>query len=223
MMLITPAMASDPYSAEAPSFRISTRSIAETGIALMSTKFVVMLSAKGLIATRRPLTSTRVASAPRPRRLIEAAPLAVESWLLPRVENAPLPFEGIFSMSCCRFANPDLSMASRSITSTGLALAKSDERAMRDPVTITVSVGSSADCCARAGAARLVAKTPPMIRRMDCLFIYLPGLLIAVPSLGEVRHIYASCPENGSGCCEYATRASALAIAWRESVDFAQR
>ena len=68
----------------------------------MSTKSDVMLSAKALIATRRPFTSTSVASAPRPRRLTEAAPLAVESWSLPRVENVPLPAKGCFSSSCCR-------------------------------------------------------------------------------------------------------------------------
>ncbi len=101
-MLTTPATASEPYTAEAPSLSTSTRSIAATGIELMSTKLVVMFSANELIATRRPLTSTSVASAPRPRRLMEAAPFAVESWLLPRVENAPLPLAGIFSMSCCR-------------------------------------------------------------------------------------------------------------------------
>ena len=62
----------------------------------MSTKLVVMLSANELIATRRPFTSTSVASAPSPRRLTAAAPLAVESWLLPRVENVPLPTNGCF-------------------------------------------------------------------------------------------------------------------------------
>jgi hypothetical protein len=76
--------------------------MAETGMVLMSTKLVVMLSANALIATRRPLTSTSVASAPRPRRLIEAAPFAVESWLLPRVEKVPFPVNGCFSISCCR-------------------------------------------------------------------------------------------------------------------------
>ena len=101
MTLTTPATASAPYTADAPSFSTSRRSIAATGIVLMSTKLVVMDSANELIATRRPLTSTSVASAPRPRRLIEAAPLAVESWLLPRVENVPFPTNGLFR-SCCR-------------------------------------------------------------------------------------------------------------------------
>jgi hypothetical protein len=63
------------------------RSIAATGIELISTKFVVMFPANALIATRRPLTSTSVASAPSPLRLIEAALFAVESWLLPRVRR----------------------------------------------------------------------------------------------------------------------------------------
>ena len=79
MTFTTPATASEPYTAEAPSFNISIRSIAATGILLISTKEFTIPSAKALLATRRPLISTSVASAPKPLRLIAAPPLAVES------------------------------------------------------------------------------------------------------------------------------------------------
>jgi hypothetical protein len=68
------------------------------------------------------------------------------------------------------------------MTSTGFALVKSDERAMREPVTMTVSAGSSVVCCASVGAARLDAKAPPMSRRKDCLFIFEPSWVVVSPS-----------------------------------------
>ena len=83
---------------------MSIRSIAETGILLISTNELVIPSAKALIDTRRPLINTSVASAPKPRKLTAAEPLAVESWLLPRVEKVPLPATGILSRSCCKLS-----------------------------------------------------------------------------------------------------------------------
>src|SRR5438105_654715 len=49
MMLTTPAMASDPYTAEAPSFRTSTRSIAALGVGRgwRSGLWLVLLRARG--------------------------------------------------------------------------------------------------------------------------------------------------------------------------------
>ena len=62
MKLTTPATASLPYTADAPSFSTSTRSIIVIGIVAMST---ALLPAAG--ATRRPLISTSVRAAPSPR------------------------------------------------------------------------------------------------------------------------------------------------------------
>ena len=109
--------------------------MAATGIELMSTKLVVMSWANELTATRRPFTRTSVASEPRPRRLTPAAPLAVESWLLPRVENVPAPTNGCFSSSCCRFMYPDFAMSSCVKETTGDGFSKSDVLAIREPVT----------------------------------------------------------------------------------------
>ena len=80
--------------------------MADTGIALISTNELVMLSANALMATRRPLISTKVASGPIPLRDTEAAPFAVESWLLLRVEKVPAPVAGMRSSNCCKFSYP---------------------------------------------------------------------------------------------------------------------
>ncbi len=49
---MTPAMASEPYTAEAPSFSTSMRSTALIGSALRSTKVSWVLSAKPKLETR---------------------------------------------------------------------------------------------------------------------------------------------------------------------------
>src|SRR5882672_11895382 len=64
MMFTTPAMASEPYTAEAPSFRISMRSIAAVGMEFRSTDVFAPVPPGTM---RRPLRSTRVRSEPRPR------------------------------------------------------------------------------------------------------------------------------------------------------------
>jgi hypothetical protein len=56
-------------------------------------------------------------------------------------------------------------MVSRSMTSTGDELPKSEVRAMREPVTTTVSFSSSSVCCDRAGTDRVVASAVPMTSR----------------------------------------------------------
>ena len=73
-MLITPAMASDPYWADAPSRSTSIRSMAAVGIAFKSTPTVprpnVPLTCTSAGGCRRlPLTSTSTWSGPKPRRL----------------------------------------------------------------------------------------------------------------------------------------------------------
>ena len=74
-------MASVPYTAEAPSRNTSTRSSAAKGIEFKSTARPF----KPWVATRRPFSSTRVASAPWPRRLAPDTPL------LPRCSSDTIP------------------------------------------------------------------------------------------------------------------------------------
>ncbi len=63
MKFTTPAMASAPYTAEAPPVIVSTRSMAADGMVLMS-----MISAAFAGCARRPSISTRVRFGPMPRR-----------------------------------------------------------------------------------------------------------------------------------------------------------
>ena len=63
--LITPAIASDPYWAAAPSLRTSMRSIAAIGMAFMSVPAVprpteVLTCSSALLWRRLPFTSTNV-------------------------------------------------------------------------------------------------------------------------------------------------------------------
>jgi len=69
-MLTTPATASEPYAADAPPVTTSMRSISIAGIRLTST-----VPREELGTKRRPLTSTSVREAPRPRRSSVRAPM----------------------------------------------------------------------------------------------------------------------------------------------------
>ena len=76
-MLMTPAMASDPYCAAAPSLSTSMRSMAASGMAFISVPAVplpteVLTCSSALLWRRLPLTSTNVWSGPRPRRVARA-------------------------------------------------------------------------------------------------------------------------------------------------------
>ena len=71
-MLMTPAIASEPYCAAAPSRSTSMRSIADTGIAFRSTPvdprpMLPFRCTSALWWRRLPLTSTSTWSGPRPR------------------------------------------------------------------------------------------------------------------------------------------------------------
>ena len=90
MKLITPAIASDPYTAEAPSFNTSTRSIAWIGMLLTSTEAESPTLPYGAI--RRPLTRIRVRVEPRPRNeAVEIPPVFAPALLAATV----IPAESI--------------------------------------------------------------------------------------------------------------------------------
>ena len=80
MMFTTPAMASEPYTAEAPSLRISMRSTEAVGMEFRSTEASAPVPPGTM---RRPLRSTRVRAEPRPRRLMRVAPSPpLLNWVL---------------------------------------------------------------------------------------------------------------------------------------------
>ena len=143
MMLITPATASEPYSAEAPSLRISTRSIADKGILFRSKADTAPRVPAG--PARRPFNRIRVRFAPRPRRPTVSAPVppsvtkptvkAAVIWLEPAaavlvLNNSP----SVFRPSC--------SASSTLIMSIGVSLANSSVR-IREPTMEIFSTGSA--------------------------------------------------------------------------------
>ena len=136
MMFTTPPIASEPYTADAPSLRTSTRSIMASGIALRSTE---VLAPEPPATTRRPLSSVSVRLAPRPRMLIRVEPSP------PLLACALIALD--CSGSCCRMsptvARPAALSSSRLSTVSGAAVV-SVLRSIVEPVTVMIS--SLADC-----------------------------------------------------------------------------
>ncbi len=136
MTLITPPIASEPYTAEAPSFSTSMRSMAAVGMVLRSTPEPVCrpMPEKTM---RRPFRSTRVRRLPRPRRSTRTAPLPpLFTWAF-----TALPCSGIAWRKSPRLTLPLARIASRLITVTGAGVLRSLRR-MRVPVTTISSVFS---------------------------------------------------------------------------------
>ena len=73
-IFITPAIASDPYCAEAPSLKISILSTADCGNPFKSTPelprpLVPNKPTKAVLCLRFPFTKTKVWSGPKPRKV----------------------------------------------------------------------------------------------------------------------------------------------------------
>ncbi len=166
--LMTPATASEPYTADAPPVITSTRSINSAGIILKST----MLLDGTPPMKRRPLRSTRLRLSPRLRRSTELMPdCAVakpEFWDV----NPGMPDTGSSRSMSCALLLPESSMASEDSVCTATGDAKFAWR-MRVPVTTIVSSSSStAASCAYAtfhGLLRRAASAPPAISNLRVL------------------------------------------------------
>ncbi len=138
--LVTPLIASAPYTADAPPVMTSTREIAEEG-----TEFMSITSVELIGCARRPSTSTSVRFAASPRRLSVAVPgvlVAVGKMLFVRY----CVFAGTNCGSWLSTAStPRVLVSSNAAGSTvkiGLAASRS-RRTMREPVTTTSSSGTS--------------------------------------------------------------------------------
>ena len=80
MTFTTPPIASEPYTADAPSLSTSMRSMTEAGMEFRSTDEFAPVPPG---TKRRPLTSTSVLPAPSPRRLIRVDPSPpLLAWVL---------------------------------------------------------------------------------------------------------------------------------------------
>src|SRR6058998_2859816 len=171
-MLITPAMASEPYWAAAPSRSTSIRSIAAVGIAFKSTPTVprpnVPLTCTSAGGCRRlPLTSTSTWSGPRPRRLaglMWSEPSAMVWWdaLNDGASVARIWFTSVWPVSCTSW---------EVITSTGTGVSTA-VRDVRAPTTTTslsesgvaVSLKSTVTVCPAGTTTRCSAASCPMSR-----------------------------------------------------------
>ena len=133
MKLITPPMASVPYSAEAPSRRTSTRSMAAKGMVFRSTP-EPLLELVALLLRRRPLSSTRVLFGPMPRRSAKAAPPLLEPT------ERPEPTEDWLAEMRLINSSVLVTPCSRSFSTrrmvTGTAVSASTRR-IAEPVTST--------------------------------------------------------------------------------------
>ena len=143
-MLITPAIASEPYCDEAPSRSTSIRSIASVGMRLRSTAalprpIVPLMLSRAETWRRLPLTRTRVWSGLRPRRVAgrsTSVPSAIEgcgklnegtSWLRTLLVSV----------------RPVLVSASLPMTSIGTLLSATVRSVRRVPVTMITLAGST--------------------------------------------------------------------------------
>ena len=127
IILTTPATASEPYTADAPSLSTSMRSIAASGIVFKSTAESAPVPEFTIL---RPFTKTKVRLMPSPRKLIRAAPAP------PLLVAAPvaIPLEAVL---CCNTCSTDVKppnvMSCALMIDTGLADSRS-VRLMREPV-----------------------------------------------------------------------------------------
>src|SRR6266550_1840161 len=176
-MFITPAMASEPYWAAAPSRSTSIRSIAAAGIAFRSTPTVprpnVPLTCTNALEWRRlPLTRTSTWSGPRPRRLAglmwsEPSAMVWCDALNDGASVARIWFTSVWPVSCT---------ACDVITSTGTGVSTA-VRDVRAPTTtislrargVAVSLKSTVTVCPAGTTTRCSAASCPMSRaRLGC-------------------------------------------------------
>ena len=131
MMFTTPATASDPYTAEAPSFSTSMRSMAAVGIEFRSTDESAPVPPGTM---RRPFKRARVRESPRPRRLtrVDPSPPLLTAVLI------ELPCSGRLCRKSPIDTLPLATTCSRLMTVTGAGVVRSLRR-MRDPVTVISS------------------------------------------------------------------------------------
>jgi len=135
MKLITPAIASEPYTAEAPSLRTSTRSMAENG---MTARFWPSTpdTAPAKSFRRLPLMRTRVRPPCRPRRLAVCAPNVVEPKPVASDTLPALALAVTYCSSSTAFVAPVLSISSRVIVVSGSALSPSRRFTLEPVISI---------------------------------------------------------------------------------------
>ncbi len=190
MKFTTPAMASEPYSADAPSVSTSTRSIASSGRLSRFTEPSppeAPKPPKG--ATRRPLSSTSVYFWSRPWMAAVVVPLPLplplteleDCWKLPPV------IAGSFWISSVIDSAPVLSMASREMTVTGNAPSDSTRRIAEPVISTRWTSGLSwAQAFAAVASSRAVQicvrlnMVEVLPRGVACFLLHASGLHVTI-------------------------------------------
>ena len=184
-MLMTPAIASDPYCDEAPSRSTSIRSIASAGIEFRSTAaeprpIVPLMLSSAAVCRRLPLTSTSVWSGDSPRRVAgrnASEPSAMAGWGKLKLGTSLLRILLVSTWPPSVSISPD-----RTSTGTGeLATVRVVER---EPVTMIVLSGGAVSAAAvvswaNAGLApsvRAIAPAAAPVARMLRRFMALCSL-----------------------------------------------
>ncbi len=169
-MLMTPAMASEPYCADAPSRSTSMRLIALVGICARSAACAPRLPSSALRWKRRPLTSTRVWSGDRPRSVAGRT----NTW--PSAIGRRCTTNDGTSWASTSFRSVDSTelMSSLLNTSTGASVSNWVRLDARVPVTSIASswVGATRLPPAASTASASAAIAPPALameraRRME--------------------------------------------------------
>src|SRR4030095_268923 len=101
--------------ADAPSLRISTRSIADSGIALTSTDTLSLVNPYPYGDTRRPLISTSVRGVPRARNDTPDSPRVVAPDVDAAVMLLELAIAEMVCINCSTLETPARSMSLRVI------------------------------------------------------------------------------------------------------------
>ena len=182
---MTPAIASEPYWAAAPSRRISMRSIADTGIALRSAPvdprpIVPFTWTRAVVCRRLPLISTRTWSGPRPRRLAgrtDAEPSAI-------VVRGKLNEGARRWITCMVSVAPVASICRAVMMSTGTAPSASTPIAREPTVISSEKVRARAMSCSTVPASGLNVRA--LGRRPAALTRSSSGLSVVVPA-GRLR------------------------------------
>ncbi len=167
---MTPAIASEPYCAAAPSRSTSMLWIADRGIALMSVPaeprpMVCCTFTSACWWRRLPLIRTSSWSGPRPRRV------AGRMMSVPSLMKVVLKLKD-GSRSCSTLPSsciPVDCMSFRFTRPTGTAVSSAVLAWVREPSTITWAVGSAS--WASAGAKAAMIAEASSARRKCCFFI----------------------------------------------------
>ena len=196
---MTPAIASEPYCAAAPSRRISIRSIALAGMALRSTipeprPMLPFTLIRALECRRLPLTSTSTWSGARPRRV------AGRVWSVPSVMvgRGKLKDGASDWMICAVSVRPVCLISAAVSTSTGTAASVEVRSAARVPTTANSSSAKGSRVRLKSRRLGLAGRDLDRVPDEPVTDVGDPDLVAALGELEAVAAILSRGGRSGS-------------------------